>query len=446
MNAEFLKCLECPKCATAPLLVAKDSPESLQCPACQAKFPAVDGIPALFAQPAAWHAEWSISLELFLHTCRFEEQIFETELSRADLLLETRSRLERLLYAKQKTREAVEELLGSFRAPTGSLSLQALTAQSNAKPLLYHYVNILRDWCWGEEENRASLELISKSCPLVPAGSRILILGAGAARLAVDLHREWKPSLTVALDYNPLLVLAANKILKGTQLDLFEFPLVPVSRESSAVLCECSADLKPGPEFQLLFSDAMRAPFVEAAFDLLVTPWFIDVNGEDPRTYFTRLNRLLPLDGRWVCFGPLGFIEKNPSRAYGLEEVLAIAREAGFEVSETHEDWIAYLDSGDTRQRRLEKLVAFTATKKKEVPLRTAAVTGPAWLQDPSCRVEMRPEITAAMQAAQWNVEMLSQIDGKRSLDEICANLGRKAKANPAIVSEMLKRLLQSIR
>ncbi|POA29059.1 hypothetical protein, partial [Pseudomonas sp. FW305-3-2-15-E-TSA2] len=66
-----------------------------------------------------------------------------------------------------------------------------------------YYVNVHRDWCWGDAENAASHALVADA--LGPCGGRVLVLGAGACRLAYDLHQSGVQAQTVALDINPLL-------------------------------------------------------------------------------------------------------------------------------------------------------------------------------------------------------------------------------------------------
>ncbi len=95
--------------------------------------------------------------------------------------------------------------------------------------LTTYYPNLHRDWCWGDEENRASLEAVVASLPATGAPARLLVLGAGACRLAYDLHQRLRPSLTVALDFNPFFLLAAARILAGPPLELYEFPIAPRS-------------------------------------------------------------------------------------------------------------------------------------------------------------------------------------------------------------------------
>ena len=64
--------------------------------------------------------------------------------------------------------------------------------------LTTYYDNIHRDWNWGDAENSASLELVQKALGHGGLGETALVLGAGAGRLAYDLHQASDTSLTVA--------------------------------------------------------------------------------------------------------------------------------------------------------------------------------------------------------------------------------------------------------
>ena len=68
-----------------------------------------------------------------------------------------------------------------------------------------------------------------------------LVFGAGAGRLAYDLHLQHDATRTVAIDFNPLLLLIARKIYAGETLALHEFPIAPRTANDVAVLRELSA-------------------------------------------------------------------------------------------------------------------------------------------------------------------------------------------------------------
>ncbi len=59
------------------------------------------------------------------------------------------------------------------------------------------------------------------------APGKVLVLGAGAGRLAYDLHMRTTAALTAVLDFNPLLLIVAERVTRGDSLELYEFPLAP---------------------------------------------------------------------------------------------------------------------------------------------------------------------------------------------------------------------------
>ena len=155
--------------------------------------------------------------------------------------------------------------------------------------LTTYYANLHRDWCWGDEENEASYDLVAGALPSI-SGARLLVLGAGGGRLAYDLHTRLKPAITVALDINPLLSMTTQRIVHGARIALHEFPLAPRHLDDVAILRELAAPSPIGDGFHCVLADGLRAPFRQGAFDVVVTPWFIDIVDEDLRVLARRIN------------------------------------------------------------------------------------------------------------------------------------------------------------
>ena len=111
--------------------------------------------------------------------------------------------------------------------------------------LTNYYVNLHRDWAWGEEENAAGLaEIVAVLGGSARGLGRTLVHGAGAGRLAYDLHAAGDAPLTVATDFNPLLLFVAREMFAGRSLELYEFPIAPRGVEDHAVLRRLAS---PGP-------------------------------------------------------------------------------------------------------------------------------------------------------------------------------------------------------
>ena len=62
------------------------------------------------------------------------------------------------------------------------------------------------------------------------------MLGAGAGRLAYDIHMRWGPPLTIAADFNPLLLFVARDVAQGGVVELYEFPIAPRTIADHAIL------------------------------------------------------------------------------------------------------------------------------------------------------------------------------------------------------------------
>jgi hypothetical protein len=117
-----------------------------------------------------------------------------------------------------------------------------------------------------------------------------LVLGAGAGRLAYDLHQQLPADNTVALDFNPLLALVAARAVSGEGVELWEFPVAPRSIGDHAVLRTLVAPEPVRDGFHLILGDVLRPPLVTGSIDVVVTPWVVDILPEDFRHFAARVN------------------------------------------------------------------------------------------------------------------------------------------------------------
>ena len=170
-------------------------------------------------------------------------------LGRSDLPAASRRRLEHVANANEDQIARLRTLLAPLGLEESSLSEATHRALSTRLPteqgLTNYYVNLHRDWAWGVEENEAALQEIRavRGADLRGLG-RTLVQGAGAGRLAYDLHAAGDAPLTVATDFNPLLLFAARELFAGRAVELYEFPIAPRRIEDHAVLRRLNA---PGP-------------------------------------------------------------------------------------------------------------------------------------------------------------------------------------------------------
>ena len=322
--------LACPRCSRGPVTCSR---AGWICAACSSGYPVIGEIPWLFPDPRQALAEW------------------RGRLGPADPVPGVRGGRDarrraptcgaatrrRLLHVAA----AYEDQIQRLQALLAPLGLERVRHDRGHPPglgtrlpleqgLTNYYVNLHRDWAWGEEENAAGLaEIVAVLGGDARGLGRTLVQGAGAGRLAYDLHAAGDAPLTVATDFNPLLLFVAREMFAGRALELHEFPIAPRGVEDHAVLRRLAS---PGPAragLELVAADALQAPFADGAFDTVVTPWFIDIVGEPFARVAARVNLLLKPGGRWINSGSLAFSRAAHADRIGLDEALELLPRRG---------------------------------------------------------------------------------------------------------------------
>lgn len=437
--------LACPRCDKTPLDAGD---EGYRCKACDVSFPMIGGIPWMFAEPEASLGEWQNRLHMSLKKLSHEVAGLETELQDRGLRQLTRRRTERYKKALDQHRRKLAKLLQPLDVQSLSGSYESYLALRTRLPadqgLNTYYANVHRDWAWGDEENEASLKQIRSVVQDSAELGNVLVLGAGAGRLAYDIHSQLDCATTTALDFNPLLLLIAKRMAEGSELQLYEFPIAPKSMDDDALLRKLSAPNVARDGFELVLGDALRPPFAGGAFDTVVTPWLIDIISEDLPIFAARINALLKPDGRWVNFGSLAFAAPQRTRRYTPEEVKSIVAENGFSDPYVSEATIPYMCSPASRHGRREKVFSFAAFKERDVTAAPRHRALPDWLVTCKEPVPLSPSFRTQAMTTQIYSFMMSLIDGKRSIEDMATVLEKqklmsKAEAIPAIRSFLTK-------
>ena len=442
---DLLSLLACPRCDKTPL---EQTHDKLHCKACKVDFPSIDGIPWMFAEPQAALGEWRGRLQFAVQKLGHELAGLRQELRNEDLASLTKRRVERYRKCVESHQRKLQKLLRPLEVQSLQGSFETYLALRTRLPadqgLHTYYANIHRDWAWGDEENEASLRQIQSVLHDHAELGNVLVLGAGAGRLAYDIHTHFDCATTVAVDFNPLLLLIAQAVTKGEKLHLYEFPIAPLALEDDAVLRTLSAPAAVDDDFHLVLADALRPPFPEQSFDTVVTPWLIDIISEDLPVFGARINRLLKKEGRWVNFGSLAFASPDRARCYSPEEVKSIVCEQGFSDPYVSQATIPYMCSPASRHGRRERVFTFLAYKERHAdrPERHKAL--PDWLVTGDDPVPLSPSFRQQAMSTQIYSFIMSLIDGKRSIKDMAAVLEKqrlmtKEEAIPAIRNFLTK-------
>ncbi len=439
--------LACPQCLS-PLVGGG-------CLPCRTDYPSMAGIPWLMPEPRAALIEWRGRLHHLLTHYAAEASRQRSALAENACGAATRQRLEHVAAALDDQAARIRELMQPLgierRSEAHAVHVALGTELPMTQGLSSYYTNLHRDWCWGEAENRAAVAAVMASLPAGTRPERLLVLGAGACRLAYDLHQALTPALTAALDFNPLFLFAAKRILSGVALELYEFPIAPRTIADHAVLRTLTAPGHAAPGLELVLADAAAPPFLPGSFDLVLTPWFIDVAGEPVRRLLDRLNRVLRGGGYWINQGSLAFAEAAPADAVSLEELVEWLPEAGFSRVMPQESVVPYLASPASRHARRETVITFCARKERDVESPDPGRPVPEWLRRSDLPVPALPQIRAQALATRVHAFLLAMIDGERSIRDMARLMEQQqlmmaADAEPAIRRFLARALADSTR
>jgi len=322
-------------------------------------------IEVLLPEPSLFLSHWRRQLGLLVRQGAETPGALHEQAAAPGVASSTRARLLALAGAVAAQvadlRSVLEPALGEPLPPVEGLGLPRGATD---------YLSCLfRDWGWSEghdPENERALEAVRR----VAAGralGRTLVLGAGACRLAYDLHSEAGATETAVVDVDPFLLVPAEAIVRGATLHVTESsvnaPEVdPVSRRWTLAA-------PGGPlgddRFHFFLANGLEPPFADATFDTIVTPWFIDQVPDDMAALLRRLRALLAPGGRWINHGPLIYRpDALPvARWYTRQELFELAAAAGLRAGAWESASQAHLLSPLSGRGLMENVLTFVATR-----------------------------------------------------------------------------------
>ncbi len=415
IESSLLPLLLCPNCGTA-----LSAGTALECAGCETRHFWLGDVPCLFPAGEQHKAIWQHQAGVMQANGEQGLAQIQESLSRYDLSDASRHRLTQIHQASTASQKAVLELLEQY-----GMSARFNEAFNHFQhgDLTEYFDLILRDWAWDDaapEENRETLARIMAVLAGRNHPQRILVLGAGAGRLSWDLHQALRPALTVAFDSNPVLLAVADSLVRQQRaLELAEFKLFPqVDRPAAEhwILAPPDDADNLRANWFALGGDVWRAPLRPGSFDLVVTPWFIDVNGGDVRDLIGIISHLLAPGGSWLNHGPLLFTRHLPLQMkYGAQEIREFLALAGFALETERLDEGDHLVSPLEVRRQHEQLWTFAA-RYTGICKSVAGAAAP-WLV-----MHHLPIPAAAYRSRQQHPlidAILGMVDGERSINQI---------------------------
>lgn len=417
------------------------------CGACSSGYPVIGELPWLFPEPRQALSEWRDRLSLLAQHLASEAAAMRAEADSPALPAATRRRLAHTAAAHDDQIRRLDQLLaplGIHEPAAAEGTLQALgTRLPTDQGLTNYYVNLHRDWCWGDEENAAALAEIRSVLGGDLAGlGRTLVQGAGGGRLAYDLHQGGDAPLTVATDFNPLLLFAARDIFAGGTLELYEFPIAPRTIADHAVLRSLAAPARARTGLAIVAADALQPPFAEGVFDTVVTPWFVDIIGEPFARVASRINMLLKPGGRWINSGSLAFSRAAFADRLCLEEVSEILPGTGFAPITPRQTRIPYMHSPASRHARVEEIVTWVTRKTGVAGERPRCKQLPDWLLHPERPVPRTRAVEMQQVSSRVHAFLLALINGERSIRDMARVLTEQRLMAPDEAEQQVRLFL----
>lgn len=377
-----------------------------------------DQLPWLFKNPNYYQSYWNNKKNEFLNFHKTSQLNIENELKQGERRMgpSTQLRLGVLRKAHESNYLTLGRLLNSLdTAQTPSFEVAVPSHQS----LHLYRKNLFRDWGWRTSENQQAVELIAevaKGC--LASAPTTCVLGAGASRLAMDVHKTFHLPMTVAVDFNPLLLLVADEMLKGGTIKLWDFNVAPVEMENVAKEYHLRSPLGPIENFHLVCADITELPFKAEQFDCVITPWLIDILPFSFKLLAQRVNQILKVGGSWINFGPLGFSHRSESMNLTRPEIKEQWHECGFEVTQEKVTGVKYLSSDDEVNSRNETVFLFNIKKVKSVAVESFEYI-PNWLKDPSQSIPLTEDLQRHKQLVRFQADLFHSLDGKLSVNQI---------------------------
>jgi hypothetical protein len=394
------------------------------CTGCGAHHPTIDDVPCLLHDAADVRGRFA---------ARFAEMRDESDAQLAAIAdatardcpsAATRARLNAFTEGVRATAATIADLgaRAGLLAASPATSASAIPSIAGHAALFDHYEYAFRDWGWtdaGAQENELALARVAGALQDVGAAPRVLVLGAGASRLAYDLHHRLAASSTLALDIQPLLVLLARRMFAGDTLVLAEFAANHLAMAHAVTLRRLHAPAPARAGLELAFADATRPPVRPGSFDVVVTPWFLDQLACDVRDVLPAIHGALADGGQWVFYGPLLHPRGKPlARCVTAPELLEQVDAAGFATAEVHHEAMPYLRA-PAGSARTEPVLAFAARKRSGEHWSL-----PPWLRGlalPVPRTAVPHRITDPVASA-----IATLVDGERSVLAIAALLAHR--------------------
>jgi len=436
-----LHLLACPNCY-AGVQEGLD-PYNHCCTHCGSKFFHLDGVACWFDCGADQKTVWEHHLAVTKQMAQQNSQMMQQAAQNPFALKSSQTRINQMQQASDQTARAVSDLLENAGLTP---NMHEMLPPQDAGLFGNYFELMHRDWGWHEftnsefeDENMKQFDLLKsvaiKSIKDTQNIGNVLVIGAGAGRLAYEFHQHFNPASTTVLDINPLLIQSAHQVVnrkKTIRLDeVRKYPQINVSPSFERTL-KLPKHHKDCDNLFFMVADAYNAPFKQQQFDVIITPWFVDIVGVDMRKTMGVIHSLLKPEATWLNFGPLLYLDGLEfGHKYHQQEIEQLIETLNFEMLEQDTQIMPYSFSPNDKRKQLEQLWCFAAKAPKqsfaEISEQTftnaSGMSLPKWALFTHLPI---PKYDIAEQTHPVLKALAEQIDGQSSADEVALMLEGK--------------------
>lgn len=356
--------LICPVCRGA-LAAAGDAARRLACAACGRGYPRLGGAPVLVAEPQRQLVRACIQLERHRRQQVAEARALVEAAARSPERATLLDAIHRAIHDNLALHASLQDELLSHVSAADVLAEAAdgaHHASDGPAPYLTTLDYLRRDWC-GEPEAERELAAVRGAIePLLreraPDRRRVLVLGAGAGRLAWDLGALFDEvcavDLSVMMAHQLAAVCAGDRALWAldtTSCLRREALARPLRASLGAAGDDADTRRRRRERVSYVVADAARLPLPDGSISAVVSAFFTDV--APLSSWLGEVRRVLAPNGAFVHFGPLEYHFRDRAHHLAADEVRRRFLDAGFEIA--GEDWVrtTHLSPASTMAPRL---------------------------------------------------------------------------------------------
>lgn len=357
INNRDSEILRCPTCFANSFSQNEDH---WICENCSSNFPVFNSIPLLFDNVN----HYIVQTFLEYHKWILEEESRIQRLSQNEILKKDRvDEITKALIFNYEFIKKLKSKLEEFISPRDILS----NGFVNRIQYLDNFDYARRDWCF-EEESEKEISIICNSLSKhinsnLRSKTTCLALGAGAARLAVELGEGFNQ--VFAIDNSFTMGSIFGELLTAD----FEFYEINLKNNpnSSSVVYKQRASLGnklPSKKINYLLADSLNAPFNDSSISCVLSIYFTDV--VPLNSLLPELKRLLSEDGIFVHFGPLQYHFNDYSQMLAADEIEELFHQEGFEIVHSSFVQTSHYKSKVSMLSKMYENWVFIARLKKE--------------------------------------------------------------------------------